>query len=354
MTNGMRAVAIAVVLVGTLVLTTPLWRSSGSETDAAGVPPPEDAGSGEAAGPGASADGAALPPAANAGTQFPPLPSLDVPLRLAVDDLRRRADAGDASAACRLAAEFARCGSLRNQLSHRRSWRERMEGRAGDVREETVDDFVRILAQMDADLAQTTTELEHCEGVEAPDAGQRARYWRSAALGGHPAALRQYAIGNAFRFEDLMSAVPELDVYRREAEAIARRAARAGDPAMIHALALAYLPPHEDAPENAQTFTPFLGQVIQPDAGQALSWLYALQQHPAVRALPGDHPVRERAERELERLARQQGVEAVAAANARASEWARAWPPSASEAAELQVFDNGGLMDVSREECGPG
>src|SRR5690606_41331228 len=54
--------------------------------------------------------------------------------------------------------------------------------------------------------------------------------------------------------------------YRREAGALALRAANAGDPAMIYALAMA----HAEGSDGRHR--PFLAQTLPPDAGRALVW----------------------------------------------------------------------------------
>ncbi len=66
------------------------------------------------------------------------------------------------------------------------------------------------------------------------------RYWRSAALGGNVAAMRHYAVGNAFRMNDTLDNLDALRVYRSEAEAIAQRAVAAGDLITAMTLANAY------------------------------------------------------------------------------------------------------------------
>lgn len=350
-----RALIAGAVLAGVIALAAVAWRHGGVVRPGAApeAGPDVTAGAGAAAGGDSGAGegiAASHPEAAHL-----PLPPLETPLRLVVDDLRRRAEAGEAPAACRLAAEFERCQSLRAQVRRQRSSRERMEARVDRASEQEIENVARALAGMDGTLAARTADLEHCAGTQEPDAGQRARYWRNAALAGHPAAMRHYAIGNAFRFRDLMSAVPELEIYRREAESLARRAAGAGDAAMIHALAMAYLPPDEraDEPESAG-FRPFLAQSIHPDPQQALVWLHALQRHPGTRRLPEDHPFRALPAREIDRLAASLSAAEAAAAAAAADDRVRTWPPGVAETVRVPVHVNGGIGDVGREECDRG
>lgn len=349
----------AVAIACALALGWLLWRS------AAGDPWQEPADGAVAAGdvgnaaapPAAVEGGEAGPPerAAVAPPARPPLPALDVPLRLVVDDLRRRADSGDAAAACRLAAEFERCRWLAaeantfaptDMLLENMLMQASTEGQAASVEP--------LVADRDRAKVAAAEAFEHCEGVAEPTASERVRHWRRAALGGHVPAMRHYAIGNAFRFDDLMEAVPELAVYRREAEQVALRAAAAGDAAAIHALAMAYLPGGSGEDWMDSGFRPFLAQVIQPDPGKALAWLYALQLYPGVDSLPEDHPLRLLPAREVPQLAARLPPAQVAAARSAAADHARGWPAELRAPARLVVYSNGGIGDVMREECEPG
>ena len=343
-------------IAAALVLAAVLWRypgvdpARGQAAAAAGAAP-----AAAVAGPsaGTSEEGLSArphPPAPSA-----PLPALDTPLRLVVADLKRRADAGDAAAACRLAAEFERCRSLAVQANDFEpldlALEELLLAASG---EEQVAGIRQHVEQRDQFKVAAAAAFEHCVGVPEPDASERARYWRRAALGGHAAAMRHYASGNAFRFDDLMGAVPELEVYRREAEQVALRAAGAGDVAMIHALAAAYLPRDGADGWTSTASRSFLAQVVQPDAGKALAWLYVLQQHPGFESLPEGDPARVLAVREAPRLAAQLPAAQVAVARAAAEGHLRDWPQGAAATGRLAVRGNGGVGDVVREECEPG
>lgn len=353
-----RGLATGIVAAAVLVLAALAWRYAGGD---AGPQP-------GAGGPGAVADARESAAAASAAqsadgqparSQLPaapaPLPSLDMPLRLAIDGLRQRADAGDAAAACRLAAEFERCSALGARAGQVRPSDVLLETMAANIADPGHAEHVqREIDERDRAWRADVLALEHCQGVQAPSPAERARYWRRAAMAGHVPAMRHYAIGNAFRLDDLMAAVPELETYRHEAEQVAVRAAAAGDLAMIHALVQAYLP-RERSPEWAQgSFRPFLAQVVEADARKALEWLYALQAHPDVRALPASHPIREFPVEHVARIEAGLPADAVAAANGAASERARGWRPGQSGPLRLTLYGNGGLGDVSREECEPG
>ena len=347
-----RFLAVAVmVLVAVLVIGVPIWRSGGPVRESAGVTEAVQATPDPPAGTRRAASGAPRP----AGAGERPLPPLDAPLRLVIDDLMRRADAGDVAAACRVAAELERCGELRLTVGAFSATRREMQRLADEAPEEHRHAFVSRLEEIEAMAATAADETAHCAGIQEPDPGERARYWRTAALGGHPAAVRHYAIGNAFRFDDMMGAVPELATYHNEAEAMARQAAMGGDLAMLHALAMAYLPPDDTVPETARPGRrTFLAQVVRPDAGQALAVLFAMQRHPTVRGLPQAHRLRMVVDFGLERLLMQEDAATVSKASAAADAWSRTWTPTREDPAELGMFVNGGLSDVPREACGAG
>lgn len=300
-----------------------------------------------------AADVGPAPSQAAAATSAP-LPPLDAPLALVADALRRRASTGDAFAACRLVAEFERCRRLQFQTQMHQVNRQRMEARIDQVTESQVEGFAQVLADMDEVLVRSREELAHCEGVEAPDGGGRVRYWRQAALAGHPAALRHYAVGNAFRLDDLMGVVEDLSVYRREAETLARRAATAGDASVTYALALAYFPRGEaNLASAAAGFRPLLAQTIRPDPRESLVWFNALQRHPGVVDLPEAHPMRAAAAEAIAELARLLPPDEAAAAAAAGAAHARAWTPAVADTAQVAVHLNGGIADATREECAP-
>ena len=341
------------VLAGAVVLGVPLWRAGSGAGGAPeqGAPPLADQGDGEKA---ASRRGAASAPFRP--ENLAPLPPLDTPLRQVVGELERRAAAGDSSAACRLAAEFERCEQLRFKLGAMQAARGEM--RAMVEREplgaQARDAFAGRMEEYDRMLAGAADEFAHCDGMARTGGAQRARHWRNAALAGHPVALRHYAIGNAFRFNDLLDAVPELAIYRQEAEAMARRAATGGDLAMLHALAMAYLPVEDSGPDLTRMgHRTFLAQTVAPDAEQALALLFALERHPVMRGLPVDHPVREASDRERERLVGRLGPAAIGAASAAADAWTRTWSPTREDPAAMGILVGGALRDVRREQCGP-
>lgn len=187
-----------------------------------------------------------------------PLPDLGAPLGLVIDDLQRRAAAGEAPSACRLAAEFSYCDQLRYRRADAERWlAERKQALSLITDPEAVRN---ASASIDREMALRERRIEtlakHCDGVALPDAAQQSRQWRQAALLGSRTAMRQYASGNAFRWNSLMSSLPELTAYRNEAERMATTLAREGDVEMTLALASGYDPmPSGNRSLLAQTMT---------------------------------------------------------------------------------------------------
>lgn len=216
------------------------------------------------------------------------LPPVDQPLRLIHAELRKHAASGDARAACRLAVEFERCDGMREQ---HRSLLMYIEGHDATLARQDLPEplRMRLTAEYAAQRArseQLATDLVHCEGAPTLSAEARARLWRQAALSGHLPSMRHYASGNAFRRNDLLDALPALQIYRREAEAIAIQAAAHGDVETMRALAVAY------SNGSDGRFRPFLAQVVVPDLVHALVWYRLLDTHPDITALAPQHPQR--------------------------------------------------------------
>ncbi|MCD9032502.1 hypothetical protein LDO32_12275 [Luteimonas sp. Y-2-2-4F] len=205
------------------------------------------------------------------------------------DELRARADAGDPLAACRLVAEADHCDQMQEVVGHLRQSMKQIERVAADQPERNrVSDDMR--QRMRDTLDAREQALAHCADVASPTAAERVRYARQAALAGHLPSMRHYAIGHSFRMRDIMDVLPQLEVYRREAESIALRAAAAGDLESALALASAYL---GDLPAGGP-FRPLLEQTLPENPGQALAWAQAALAHPALASLPDTHPLRVR------------------------------------------------------------
>ncbi|WP_036108507.1 hypothetical protein [Lysobacter capsici] len=357
-------------------------RRSGEEQLDSRAPVAETAAEGGSRAAPASAAGSA--PAAiprYTGTAARPLPSLDTPLRLVLPELQRRA-ADEPAAACRLAAEMEYCDGLRQRLSGAENNLDNLERQLERMPNDTAQQ--REQRQRMADGYQSMTEKllsqsEHCAQVPLITPEQRTAYWRRAALAGHPAAMRHYASGNAFRFAQLLDNLPALAVYRNEAESVARTAAQRGDSRMLASLAYAYSPGRDGGRRS------FLTQAVQPNPVESLSLFLQLRDalpaaQPGATPEPvspgggwrggggrrgfganGGLPPREAIDAQISALSRDLSPEQASQARERAAERAQSWtapaaanaPVGAGGAPSPMFLFQGAVPDVQRQECGP-
>lgn len=215
----------------------------------------------EATNPRKGVDVARDPPTASG---FVPLPPLETPFAQSIDTLIERSAHGDGVAGCRLAHGYQRCREL---PMHRRTFEEWLDDTSAlpldksTISNKTIESIAQTLEQGGKWIARLTTD---CEGVEVPSPAEQVRLWRQAALNGNLASMKQYASGNAFRWNSLMGALPELALYRQEAPAMALELARQGDIEMVVALAVAYAP-------QPSGFRSLLAQSVTPDAAMSLA-----------------------------------------------------------------------------------
>lgn len=210
----------------------------------------------------------------SAASDPPPLPPEDTPLRLVIDDLQRRARSGEAQAQCRLAAEHAYCDDIRSALAsatgameQQQAWLTRIQGEDRQARIAE-----RIAKRAGKGSERLLERSAHCEGVPPVSRAEIVRQWRAAALSGSRPAMVHYAMGNAFAIRDTLDALPELEVYRHEAESIARRAASRGSVTALSALAAAYWPDSEDTARPT-----LLTQAVEQDPVESLALYLMLQ-----------------------------------------------------------------------------
>jgi hypothetical protein len=172
---------------------------------------------------------ATLPkPAQGADTLDRPLPPLDAPFTEVVDVLRERARNGDAESACRLAAEYALCASVPRQLSDFERW---LAQRQLAIRlisdpillKEAKDNVRRELGPRERSVSKIR---RHCAGVDQASPTDIANDWLSAAKAGSLAAMKNFASGNAFRWDSILDVLPELSEYRSLAEPMAIEVAK--------------------------------------------------------------------------------------------------------------------------------
>ena len=293
----------------------------------------------------AAASGATRPRRAEA-----PLPDLTTPLRDTWHGLKQRADAGEAGAACRLAAEMEFCDGIRLRLDAASAMLADHEAMAAPPGAADADAATRADARRRAITTGSERLLEqsrHCEGAPAFSPQDSVRYWRSAALGGHVGAMRHYAVGNAFRMNDTLDNLDALRVYRREAETIAQRAVAAGDLLTAAALASAY------SPQRRGNRRYLLAQSVQPDAGRALAlFLYVRER---LRVGPEPPPrLQARLDSTIRTLEAELSPAALSQARAQAAAYPATTPVTPREYALLsRATGTGATANVSREECAP-
>lgn len=272
-----------------------------------------------------------------------PLPPLGTPLRAIFVDLRRRADMGDPRAACRLAAESQRCENLYEQAASydEQMWQLDRARRTASVAEQ------HAVAAREASLKAIGDSLlgalEQCEGAPRLSPAERIALWRQGALAGQTAALANYSVGNAFKFRDLLEAVPELARYRREAESMALQASANGDLRTSLVLAAAYSPRRDSGTRI------FLAQVVKPDVARSLA-LYRR----AGELLPAKSPAQTRVviDDNIAWLQQHASPADLTRADALVMQWAREWSSTVVNAPrELVVEADGGVASVGPARC---
>lgn len=206
-----------------------------------------------------------------------PLPPNDASIASIASDLRARADAGEARAACRLGIELLRCRALAQHAvaAQHLAENEHKAAEAGDL---------DVANQWAAKNLHYLRLASHCRDLPQDLIDRGARYLRQAALAGEPEAMLRYAAGEGFGntrgFGFLNS--PDFDTWRREAPAILRQAFVQGHPEAAHLL--------RDALHNDQGP---LNALVQDDPllAQAYSFLIARMQGAAGPWLPSTRPL---------------------------------------------------------------
>lgn len=200
-------------------------------------------------------------------TSTAPLPPLDAPLAAIVRELKPRAEAGDARALCRLAVEYRYCAELEGRMQMIETGVARAQQGAESGRRRGWASPERMASAFE----ETNRLYQHCEGVETPPSTEIVRYMREAASAGHPQAASYYATGDMFDNSDMLDNLPELALYRDNAESIALAAVAQGDLRAAWELARAYASDPDDRRR------PLLAQAVAPQPATALSLLYALR-----------------------------------------------------------------------------
>ena len=269
---------------------------------------------------------------------WPPLPSIDAPFASTAGELRRRADAGDPKAACRLAVEVERCSLAKEQIVALAARMRRMQDNPQASQRRQRGGPVDLVGTGERMLAEDA----RCQGAPELTPMEKYGYLRQAALAGHIPAMVEYATGNAFRMRDTMASLPALATYRDEAEALARRAAASGDGGAMMALANAYSPDRNEGRPN------LLLQVVKPDAAESLALYLQVQQQLAGQPDAGTMRMRRFLEQQVARLQELATPAQRAEAEARVRQRAAQWPPAQFDPGSAQ---SGRFGELKPELC---
>lgn len=261
------------------------------------------------------------------------LPSVHLPLRQTISQLKQMAANGNATAACRIAAEYQFCASAQSRMDRIDDIAMTQKGPDGNP--------LTVIRQVDPNLPSDST---HCDGVETTSSEQIATAWRRAAEMGNINAMTNYAVGHAFQNQNMLKDLDELKLYKNNAEKFASRSAELGDGGALLALAAAY------APQTHQLLPSMLTQAVNIDLQRSLT-LYFLAQ----RRLPnGEQHLKLRTyiEEKIELLRKYANSEVINRASNEASaldsEWNRTVFPSESEIAAL---DRGRVRPLKLDAC---
>ncbi|WP_146151734.1 hypothetical protein [Ahniella affigens] len=153
-------------------------------------------------------------PAPTPRSTWAPLPAIDLPIAAAYPTLKARADQGDASAACRLAAELDWCAT-------RLDW----------IQSAPSDRRMAVIQELDPD--------NHCSGLQPNAAKDRLHYLRQAALAGNLDAMANYVSAYLMMTHPDLAA-DYLEAYAWEAPKLAEAGVKAGSVQMLNELALSY------------------------------------------------------------------------------------------------------------------
>lgn len=300
-----------------IAVTTMLCVSCGGEAQK----PPNEAATTASEGPGV------LPGKASDPSASVPLPRRDVPLIQVIHELEKRADGGDAQAACALVAEYENCENIQQDLL-----------RAQRVVETSAQQDSNSFEARDSARGYVEAILEkskYCEGIKIPPAGKRIGYLRGAALQGHLPSLTAYATGRAFKPSSVLDNLDALRTYKAEALDLAWLAAKNGSLEARLSLARAYAPREQEEFISGD----LLSQVVTPDPVRALALHYVVQADAQEKIK--DPNVLTRLERRMALLTAELDASQLAQAKQEAAKFKAEWGPVATPAIERPTV--GGL-----------
>lgn len=191
-----------------------------------------------------------------------PLPPKDAPLASNYEALKAHADAGDASASCRLAFELNRCA----QLPELRELSENYITQAAASRQGTTK------SQADTDVAvRLESSLRSaesvCEGFRPNPSDKAWKYLLRAAKAGHVPSMVRYAVQPPLSEQRFAEDAEGWAQYRKEAGPLLTRAAESGNSAAAYHLFMAYY--GVPMPGGAE--------IVKPNKMDALSYAIVVQ-----------------------------------------------------------------------------
>jgi hypothetical protein len=205
-------------------------------------------------------------PVANVSTV--PLPAADLPVAAVLPELRRRANAGDARAGCRLAFELIRCAAYVDGREPVDRWLRKREEEAAAIKIFDGRPHADQLAEQQILLAGRAKE---CAEVPVAQFAQIDDDLYRAAASGNLEAMLRYIDGQGFGLvgSHVPSIYPDMgylhhpgfERWRREAPRMAQALLNAGEPAVLFLLSDAY----------SNDESPFAG--LYPD-DRARAWAY--------------------------------------------------------------------------------
>ena len=186
-------------------------------------------------------------PVASTAVAAAPLPAADLPVALVLPELRRRADAGDARAGCRLAFELIRCAAYVDERGPVDRWLRKREEEAATIRIFDGRPHANQVAEQEILLAGRAKE---CAVVPVADFARVDEVLYRAAAAGNLEAMLRYIDGQGFGLvgSHVPSIYPDMgylhhpgfERWRREAPRMAQELLRAGEPAVLFVLSDAY------------------------------------------------------------------------------------------------------------------
>lgn len=271
-----------------------------------------------------------------------PLPAWDLPFHEAVSELEERAANGDGAAGCLLASGHLHCHSLPLQRLEFDGWLKAQNTRLDIIQHLPPDRADTRLAEFEAELERLEGALasaeHHCGNLAPPSPADIANIWHRAARAGNRAAMKQYASGNAFRWDSLLEALPELATFRQEAPAMAWQLMHEGDVEMLALLATA----HSPLPRQRRWL---LDQAVTPDAVTALALHRQLQQ-----TLTDEEHSDPLLEDTIRQLQAQLSPEQLQQAERLRADHFSGWVPRHPAQQGLRALRNG-VRDISANQC---